>query len=46
VNYPLSELEAEITLEEKNSNLQRWLQDRLANKGVRYYAEATFLFDE
>jgi len=46
VNYPLSELEAEITLEEKNSNLQRWLQERLANKGVRYYAEATFLFDE
>ena len=46
VNYPLSELEAELTLEEKNSNLQHWLQDRLANKGVRYYAEATYLFDE
>jgi len=46
VNYPLSELEADKTLEEKNSSLQRWLQERLANKGVRYYAEATFLFDE
>ena len=46
VNYPLSELEADKTLEEKNSDLQRWLQERLANKGVRYYAEATFLFDE
>jgi hypothetical protein len=46
VNYPLSELEADKSLEEKNSDLQRWLQERLAKKGVRYYAEATFLFDE
>jgi len=46
VNYPLDELFAEIDLEEKDKRLQKWLQERLAKKGVRYYAEATFLFDE
>lgn len=46
VNYPLAELEADKSLEEKDASLQKWLQDRLNDKGVRYYAEATFLFDE
>ena len=46
VNYPLEELAADKPLEQKNAELQKWLQDRLARKGVRYYAEATFLFDE
>jgi hypothetical protein len=46
LNYPLEELEADKPIEEKNAELQRWLQDRLSRKGVRYYAEATFLFDE
>jgi hypothetical protein len=46
LNYPLEEFAPEIPLEEKNERLHRWLQDRLARKGVRYYAEATFLFDE
>ncbi|UCH59967.1 MAG: ParB N-terminal domain-containing protein [Anaerolineales bacterium] len=46
VNYPLAELSKNTGLEEKNAQLQKWLQERLANKGVRYYAEATFLFDE
>lgn len=46
VNYPLDELFAEINLEEKDKHLQRWLQESLAKKGVRYYSEATFLFDE
>jgi hypothetical protein len=46
VNYPLEELAAEKPLEEKNEALQRWVQERIARKGVRYYAEATFLFDE
>lgn len=46
VNYPLSELEADRTLEEKNAALHEWLRERLDRKGVRYYAEATFLFDE
>lgn len=46
VNYPLAELGADRPVEEKNAALQRWIQERIALKGVRYYAEATFLFDE
>jgi hypothetical protein len=46
VNYPLFELAADKPLEEKNVELQHWIQRRLAAKGVRYYAEETFLFDE
>jgi hypothetical protein len=46
VNYPLDELEAEKSLEEKDAYLQMWLQERLSSKGVRYYGEATFLYDE
>jgi hypothetical protein len=46
VNYPLEELAAEKSLEEKDAFLQRWIQERINQKGVRYYAEATFLFDE
>jgi hypothetical protein len=46
VNYPLEELASDLPLEEKNEKLHKWLQERLERKGVRYYAEATFLFDE
>jgi len=46
VNYPLKELASPDSIEEKNERLVRWIQERLARKGVRYYAEATFLFDE
>jgi hypothetical protein len=46
INYPLSELQVDKPLEEKNAALQAWMQERLARKGVRYYAEATYLFDE
>lgn len=46
VNYPLSELGSGKSLMEKNAALHAWLQERLANKHVRYYAEATYLFDE
>jgi hypothetical protein len=46
LNYPLSELQANKPLEEKNAALQTWVQERIACKGVRYYAEATYLFDE
>jgi hypothetical protein len=46
LNYPLEELAAHKPLEEKNEALEKWLQERLARKGVRYYAEPTFLFDE
>lgn len=46
VNYPLEKLQFGESLEEKNTALQSWIQAILARKGVRYYAEATFLFDE
>jgi hypothetical protein len=46
LNYPLSELSAEKPIAEKNTALQAWIQERISRKGVRYYAESTFLFDE
>jgi hypothetical protein len=46
VNYPLYELAADKPLDEKNAELREWIQRRLAAKGVRYYSEATFLYDE
>lgn len=46
VNYPLYELAADKSLEEKNADLKEWVQKRISAKGVRYYEEATFLFDE
>ena len=46
LNYPLNAMAADIPLEEKNEELQHFIQQRVAQKGVRYYAEATFLFDE
>ncbi len=46
VNYPLADLSADSSLEAKNEALQRWINERMARKGVRYYAEATVLYDE
>lgn len=46
LNYPLDYLAAKLPIEEKNEALQRFIQERIAAKGVRYYGEATFLFDE
>lgn len=46
VNYPLEELSANKPLEAKNEALQHWINERVARKGVRYYAEATVLYDE
>ncbi len=46
VNYPLEELAAETSLEEKDNTLQSWLQQKVENKNIRYYEEPTFLFDE
>jgi len=46
VNYSLEELAAPLSLEEKRARLRAWLQERLAAKGVRYYAEATVLYDD
>ncbi len=47
VNYPIALLRnADITLADKNARLQHWMQDKLAKRHVRYYAEATYQFDE
>jgi hypothetical protein len=46
LNYPLHELSSAKPLHYKESYLQRWIHDRVKHKNLRYYAEATFLFDE
>lgn len=47
VNYPMDALRDEsVSLEEKNQALQQWVQQKLANRQVRYYAETTYQFDE
>jgi hypothetical protein len=46
VNYPLQALASEETREAKEEALTRWVQERVAGRKVRYYAEATYLFDE
>lgn len=46
LNYPLVELAADKPIEEKNKALERFVQERVTNKGVRFYSEATVLFDE
>jgi L-serine kinase (ATP) / ParB family transcriptional regulator, heme-responsive regulator len=46
LNYPLHELSSGKPLEYKSAYLKHWIQERIKNKGVRHYAEATYLFDE
>ncbi|MCA9906825.1 MAG: hypothetical protein KC547_23380, partial [Anaerolineae bacterium] len=47
VNYPLDALrDSSLTLDDKNARLQDWIRHRLASRAVRYYAEATYQFDE
>lgn len=47
VNYPLAALcDETLSLEQKNADLRLWMQNKLANRQVRYYAEATYQFDE
>ena len=46
LNYPLGAMSADGSLVDKNHHLQEFLQSRVTQKGVRYYAEATYLFDE
>ena len=46
LNFPLEALAVDGPLEQKNHHLQEFLQQRITQKGVRYYAEATYLFDE
>jgi hypothetical protein len=46
VNYPLHQLDGNASTEEKNRTLQLWIQERYAQRGIRLYQEATYLFDE
>ncbi len=47
VNYPLQALrDRQMSLSEKNNALQLWIQEKLAKRSIRYYAEATYQFDE
>jgi hypothetical protein len=46
LNYPLHELSSGKPLEYKEAYLQEWVDERVKKKGMRFYAEATFLFDE
>ncbi len=46
VNYPLERLAVETSIEEKQAELDAWIRGAVARRAVRYYAEATFLFDE
>jgi hypothetical protein len=47
LNYPLAALRDKHTrLIDKNAQLAAWVQTKLENRSVRYYAEATYQFDE
>ncbi len=47
VNVPLAILaDRTRSLGEKNRWLEQWLKERMAGRGVRFYQESTFLFDE
>ncbi|HEC21987.1 MAG TPA: hypothetical protein ENI95_03605 [Chloroflexi bacterium] len=46
LNYPLKKLYSNEPLEQKNRELAEWVQAQFSKKQVRYYAEATYLFDE
>lgn len=47
VNYPLARLYApDETTEDKQAELDQWLREKLASRQVRFYAEATYQFDE
>jgi len=46
VNYPLDALALEEPRQAKEEALNRWVHERVVGRRVRYYAEATYLFDE
>ncbi len=47
VNYPMLILRDHNTrLMDKNAQLVEWMQDKLAQRQIRYYAEPTYQFDE
>ena len=46
INYPMKRLRTALPLATKNHELQEWLRARFAERGVRFYAESTYHFDE
>lgn len=46
VNFPMDILRSDQSLEEKNDALDAFVRKLLAEKRVRYYAEATVIYDE
>lgn len=46
INYPLEKLAGDDPIEAKQAELEAWIRQAVARRAVRYYAEATFLFDE
>lgn len=46
LNYPLERLASTQPLEDKRAELEVWIRSRADSRRVRFYAEATFLFDE
>jgi len=47
VNYPMATLRDTTTpINQKNAQLQAWITEKLMNRRLRYYAEATYLFNE
>ena len=46
LNYPLERLAADRSLDEKQAELEAWVRAKAEDRRVRFYAEATFLFDE
>lgn len=46
LNYPMANLTGPASLSAKNEQLADWVRERFAQRRVRFYAEATYLFDE
>jgi hypothetical protein len=46
VNFPLAPLRSDETLQAKQAQLDRWVQERMARRSIRLYQEAVYLFDE
>jgi hypothetical protein len=46
VNYPLEWLSNDQPIDEKQHHLEAWIQQRVHERAVRYYAESTILFNE
>lgn len=46
INFPLSVLREDRSLQDKNDWLKDWMKQRIARRAARYYQESTFLFDE